>query len=186
MCDVGTAALAVSAVSGGLSAYSQIQTGRANAALANANADAQEQAARDTINTANDQAYQQRQQARRVAGQQTTALAANGADLTSGNALDLTTETMQQGALDALTTINNGQRQAAGLQFQADTSRAQGKMEKQDGVMGAGATLLNSALTGASAYKTLGGTSLSGSLMKKSTSTGGFGSAWNNYLTGSL
>ncbi len=31
MCDVGTAALAVSAVSGGLSAYSQIQTGRANA-----------------------------------------------------------------------------------------------------------------------------------------------------------
>ncbi len=54
MCDVGTAALAVSAVSGGLSAYSQIQTGRANAALANANADAQEQAARDTINTAND------------------------------------------------------------------------------------------------------------------------------------
>ncbi|EOE4502268.1 hypothetical protein ACKDBT_005427 [Klebsiella pneumoniae] len=50
MCDVGTAALAVSAVSGGLSAYSQIQTGRANAALANANADAQEQAARDTIN----------------------------------------------------------------------------------------------------------------------------------------
>lgn len=87
MCDVGTAALAVSAVSGGLSAYSQIQTGRANAALANANADAQEQAARDTINTANDRAYQQRQQARRVAGQQTTALAANGADLTSGNAL---------------------------------------------------------------------------------------------------
>ncbi|HHC3717624.1 TPA: hypothetical protein ACN72I_003898 [Klebsiella pneumoniae] len=151
MCDVGTAALAVSAVSGGLSAYSQIQTGRANA-------DAQEQAARDTINTANDQAYQQRQQARRVAGQQTNALAANGADLTSGNALDLTTETMQQGTLDALTTINNGQRQAAGLQFQADTSRAQGKIDKQSGMLGAGSTLLNSTLTGLNAYKTLGGT----------------------------
>lgn len=87
MCEPATAALAVTAVAGGLSAYSQIQTGRANAALANANADAQEQAARDTINTANDQAYQQRQQARRVAGQQTNALAANGAELTSGNAL---------------------------------------------------------------------------------------------------
>lgn len=158
MCDVGTAALAVSAVSGGLSAYSQIQTGRANAALANANADAQEQAARDTINTANDQAYQQRQQARRVAGQQTVALATGGADLTSGNALDLTTETMQQGTLDALTTINNGQRQAAGLQFQADTSRAQGKIDKQSGMLGAGSTLLNSTLTGLNAYKTLGGT----------------------------
>lgn len=55
MCEPATAALAVTAVAGGLSAYSQIQTGRANAALANANADAQEQAARDTINTANDQ-----------------------------------------------------------------------------------------------------------------------------------
>ena len=63
MCEPATAALAVTAVAGGLSAYSQIQTGRANAALANANADAQEQAARDNINTANDQAYQQRQQA---------------------------------------------------------------------------------------------------------------------------
>lgn len=110
------------------------------------------------INTANDQAYQQRQQARRVAGQQTNALAANGADLTSGNALDLTTETMQQGTLDALTTINNGQRQAAGLQFQADTSRAQGKIDKQSGMLGAGSTLLNSTLTGLNAYKTLGGT----------------------------
>jgi hypothetical protein len=157
MCEPATAALAVTAVAGGLSAYSQIQTGRANAALANANADAQEQAARDTINTANDQAYQQ-QQARRVAGQQTNALAANGADLTSGNALDLTTETMQQGTLDALTTINNGQRQAAGLQFQADTSRAQGKIDKQSGMLGAGSTLLNSTLTGLNAYKTLGGT----------------------------
>ncbi|OSC48391.1 hypothetical protein B4U20_20760 [Klebsiella pneumoniae] len=157
MCEPATAALAVTAVAGGLSAYSQIQTGP-NAALANANADAQEQAARDTINTANDQAYQQRQQARRVAGQQTNALAANGADLTSGNALDLTTETMQQGTLDALTTINNGQRQAAGLQFQADTSRAQGKIDKQSGMLGAGSTLLNSTLTGLNAYKTLGGT----------------------------
>ena len=185
MCDVGTAALAVSAVSGGLSAYSQIQTGRANAALANANADAQEQAARDTINTANDQAYQQRQQARRVAGQQTTALAANGADLTSGNALDLTTETMQQGTLDALTTINNGQRQAAGLQFQADTSRAQGKIDKQSGMLGGASTILNSVAQGAYAYKTLGGTALDSSLVKKST-TGGYGTAWNNYLKGSL
>lgn len=72
--------------------------------------------------------------------------------------MDLTTETMQQGTLDALTTINNGQRQAAGLQFEADTSRAQGKIDKQSGMLGAGSTLLNSTLTGLNAYKTLGGT----------------------------
>ncbi|HBU8389164.1 TPA: hypothetical protein MDC60_005501, partial [Klebsiella pneumoniae] len=47
---------------------------------------------------------------------------------------------------------------AAGLQFQADTSRAQGKIDKQSGMLGAGSTLLNSTLTGLNAYKTLGGT----------------------------
>lgn len=158
MCEPTTAVLAVTAVAGALSAYSQVQTGKANAAIANANADAQEQAGRDAVNTGNDQAYQQRMQAKQVAGKQTVALASGGAELTSGNALDLTTETMQQGTLDALTTINNGQRQAAGLQFQADTSRAQGKIDKQSGMLGAGSTLLNSTLTGLNAYKTLGGT----------------------------
>lgn len=184
MCDVGTAALAVSAATGGLSAYSQIQTSRANAALANANANAQEQAARDTINTANDQAYQQRMQARQVQGKQAVALASGGADLTSGNALDLTAETAQFGQLDALTTINNAQRQAAGLQFQAGVSRAQGKLERQSGNLGAASTILNSVTQGAYAYKTLGGTGLGGALTTKT--TGGYGTAWNNYLKGSL
>lgn len=184
MCEPTTAVLAVTAIAGAMSAYSQIQTGRANAALANANASAQEQAAKDNINTANDQAYQQRMQARQVAGQQTAALAAGGADLTSGNALDLTAETAQFGQLDALTTINNAQRQAAGLQFQAGVSRAQGKIERQSSNLGAASTILNSVAQGAYAYKTMGGTALGGSLSTKT--TGGYGTAWNNYLKGSL
>lgn len=158
MCEPTTAVLAVTAVAGALSAYSQVQTGKANAAIANANADAQEQAARDAVNTGNDQAYQKRMQARQVAGQQTVALASGGADLTSGNALDLTTETAQFGQLDALTTINNAQRQAAGLQFQAGVSLAQGKLDRQTSNLGAATTLLNTVSQGYGAYKTTGGT----------------------------
>lgn len=184
MCEPTTAVLAVTAVAGALSAYSQVQTGKANAAIANANADAQEQAGRDAVNTGNDQAYQQRMQAKQVAGKQTVALASGGADLTSGNALDLTTETAQFGQLDALTTINNAQRQAAGLQFQAGVSRAQGKLDRQSANLGAATTLLNSVSKGYGAYKTMGGTGLSDALSTKT--TGGYGNAWNNYLKGSL
>ena len=58
----------------------------------------------------------------------------------------------------AVSALTARSRQAAGLQFQADTSRAQGKIDKQSGMLGAGSTLLNSTLTGLNAYKTLGGT----------------------------
>lgn len=184
MCEPTSAVLAITAIAGALSAYSQVQTGKANAAIANANADAQEQAGRDAVNTGNDQAYQQRMQAKQVAGKQTVSLASGGADLTSGNALDLTTETSQFGQLDALTTINNAQRQAAGLQFQAGVSRAQGKLDRQTSNLGAATTLLNSVSKGYGAYKTLGGTGLSDSMNTKT--TGGYGNAWNNYLKGSL
>lgn len=183
MCEP-TTIMAVTVAAGALSAYSQVQTGKANAAIANANADAQEQAARDAVNTGNDQAYQQRMQAKQVAGQQTVALASGGADLTSGNALDLTTETAQFGQLDALTTINNAHRQAAGLQFQAGVSRAQGKLDRQSANFGAATTILNSVAQGYGAYKTTGGTGLSDSLSKKT--TGGYGTAWDKYRTGSL
>lgn len=153
-------ALAVAAVAGtnALSAYSQIQTGRANAKIANANAEAQEQAGRDVINTANAQAEQQRQQAKQVAGQQTAAFGSAGTDLTSGNALNMTTQTAQLGELDALTTINNAQRQAAGLQFQANVSRAEGKVQRQSANLGAATTLLNSVSSSYGAYKAAGGT----------------------------
>jgi hypothetical protein len=78
--------------------------------------------------------------------------------LTSGNALDLTTQTAQGGELDALTTINNAQRQAAGLDFQASATRAQGSVDQWAANMGATTTILNAPLQAYGAYKTLGGT----------------------------
>lgn len=158
MCEPTTAVLALSAVAAAMSAYSQHQTGKANQAVANANANAQEVAARDAINTGNAQADQQRQQARQLAGKQAAAMGASGADLTTGNALDIFGDTAAGGELDALTTVNNAQRQAAGLSFQAGVSRTQGAIQKQSGNMGAFTTLLNAPLQAYGAYKTMGGT----------------------------
>lgn len=158
MCDPLSAGVALVGVASALGIVSQYQTGKANQSVANANAEAQESAAKDTLNTGNSQAAQQRAQARQFAGKQAAAMAAGGADLTTGSALDVFGDTAAGGELDALTTVNNAQRQAAGLNFQAGVSRTQGAIQKQSGNMGAFTTLLNAPLQAYGAYKTMGGT----------------------------
>uniref|UniRef100_UPI003221FED9 hypothetical protein n=1 Tax=Clostridium perfringens TaxID=1502 RepID=UPI003221FED9 len=103
---VPIAMMAVAAVS----AYGQVQQGRAQAKIANANADAQEIAAKDAINTGNANAAQQRQQTRQLQGQQAAAFGAGGTDMTSGSALNIFGDTAAGGQLDALTTVNNAER----------------------------------------------------------------------------
>ncbi|HAT4999607.1 TPA: hypothetical protein I9761_003167 [Serratia marcescens] len=149
---VPIAMMAVAAVS----AYGQVQQGRAQAKIANANADAQEIAAKDAINTGNANAAQQRQQTRQLQGQQAAAFGAGGTDMTSGSALNIFGDTAAGGQLDALTTINNAERQAAGLNFQAGVSRAQGQIDRNAANLGAATTILNSSLTAYGAYKSSG------------------------------
>ena len=64
MCEPTTILAGSALALGAVSAYGQYQAGQQQARIANANADAQEIAARDTINAGNDAAYQQRQQTR--------------------------------------------------------------------------------------------------------------------------
>jgi hypothetical protein len=162
MCEPTTAVLALTAITTAVSAASAVKQGNDSKALANANADAQEQAGRDAINTSNAQAEQQRQQGRQVAGRQAAAFGANGTDMTSGSALNTFGDTAAGTQLDALTTINNGERQSAGLDFQANVSRAQGKIDQNAGYTSAATTILNGTLQGISAYKTMGGMGTSG------------------------
>lgn len=163
MCEPTTAVLAITAITAAVSAASAVKQGNDSKKLANANADAQEQAGRDTVNASNAQASQQQQQGRQIAGRQAAAFGANGTDMTSGSALNAFGDTAAGTQLDALTTINNGERQAAGLDFQASVNRAQGKMDQQAGYAKATTTVLNSTLQGFSAYQTLGGFGTSGS-----------------------
>lgn len=157
MCEPTTAVLAITAIAAAASAASAVKQGNDAKKMANANADAQEQAGRDAINAGNAQAEQQRQQGRQVAGRQAAAFGANGTDLTSGSALNTFGDTASGTELDALTTINNAQRQAAGLDFQASASRAQGQIDQNAGRTSAATTILNSTLKGFSAYQTMGG-----------------------------
>lgn len=167
MCEPTTILAGSALALGAVSAYGQYQTGQQQARIANANADAQEIAARDTINAGNDAAYQQRQQTRQLQGRQAAAFGAGGTDMTSGSALNIFGDTAAGGQLDALTTVNNAERQAAGLNFQAGVSRAQGQIDRNAANLGATNTILNTSLKAYGAYQS------SGALDNAGTNAGG-------------
>lgn len=174
---IGVAMVAAAAAS----AYSQRQQSKYQAALANYNADVQEKSANAAVNAGNEQAAQQRARARQLQGTQAATLAASGVDLGGGTAVDIFGDTAQQGELDALTTVNNAQRQAYGLNAQAAGGRAQAGAYTAFGNQQAGLTLLNGALGAYGAYSSLGGGIASGA-----TSAGSTASNSSSNMFGSL
>ena len=169
MCEPTTIVAGATLAIGALSAASQYQQGRAQQKVANANADAQEIAARDAVNVGNANAEQQRQQARQLHGQQAAAFGAAGTDMTSGSALNIFGDTARGSQLDSLTTINNAVNQGNGLNFQGDVSRTQGRIDRNAANMGATTTILNSALSAYGSYQSPGALNKA----KPKTSTGG-------------
>lgn len=81
-----------------------------------------------------------------------------GADLSTGNALDIFGDTAQFGALDSLTTVNNAQREAYGYQVQAANYKAEASSARKQGNVGAATTLLTAPLKAYGAYQMFGGT----------------------------
>lgn len=158
MCSPAIALAGASVALGGLSAVNQYQNGRYQAAQANANADAAEAQAQDSINRGNAAADQRRTQMRQQLGTQNAAMGANGTDLSTGSALDVFGDTAQYGELDALTTVNNAQREAYGYQVQATNFRNQASAARQQGNAGAFTTLLTTPLNAYGAYNLGGGT----------------------------
>jgi len=155
----GPAVLAAAAIgTSGLQAYQQYQQGKYQVAVANQNAKVATAQAQDSINRGNAQADEVRRRNRQAAGTQAATMAATGADLSTGNALDIFGNTAQFGALDALTTVNNAQREAYGYQVQAENYRSSASAARQQGNMGALTTLLTAPLQAYGAYKMGGGT----------------------------
>lgn len=167
---VGVAMVAAAA----MTAYSQHQNTRFQSKLANYNADVQEKSANAAVNAGNEQAAQARARARQLSGAQAATLAASGADLGGGTAVDVFSDTAQQGELDALTAVNNAQRQAYGLQTQAAGNRSQASATTAFGNQQAGLTLLNGALGAYGTYNSLGGSSFTAA------NSGGAGGASNS------
>lgn len=158
MCEPTTILAGATLVAGTMSAYSQYQTGKYSAAVAERNADVSEAQAQDSINRGNAQAEQVRRQNRQAAGTQAAIMGATGADLSTGGALDVFGDTAQFGTLDALTTVSNAQREAYGYQAQSANYDAQAVSARKQGNMGAATTLLTTPLQAYGAYKMGGGT----------------------------
>lgn len=158
MCEPTTILAGATLAAGALSAYNQYQTGKYSAAVAEQNADVAEAQAQDSINRGNAQAEQVRRQNRQAAGTQAAIMGATGADLSTGGALDVFGDTAQFGTLDALTTVNNAQREAYGYQVQSANYNAQAASARKQGNMGAATTLLTTPLQAYGAYQMAGGT----------------------------
>ncbi|WP_337038633.1 MULTISPECIES: virion core protein, T7 gp14 family [Pseudescherichia] len=157
MCDPATALAGASLAAGALSAVTQYQSGRQAAAVASANAESAQAQAQDSINRGNAAADEARRRNRQALGTQLATAGANGADLASGSVVDIFGDTAQFGELDALTTVNNAQREAYGYEVQASNYKAEASAAKQQGNVGAFSTLLTTPLQAYGAYKMGGG-----------------------------
>ncbi|HDH0766797.1 TPA: hypothetical protein PIP00_001048 [Klebsiella pneumoniae] len=151
---VGVAMVAMSA----MQAYNQHQQGKYAQAVANQNADIAETQAQDAVNRGNIQAEEVRRRNRQAAGTQAATMGATGADLSSGTSLDIFGDTAQFGTLDALTTVNNAQREAYGYQVQGMNAIAEGNAAKSQSNAAVTQTLLTAPLKAYGAYQSFGGT----------------------------
>lgn len=158
MCSPAIAMVAVTVASTAASMYSQNQQAKYTSAVAEKNADVAEAQAQDSINRGNAEADQRRREMRQRQGTQAATMAATGAELGSGSSLDIFGDTAQFGALDALTTVNNAQREAYGFRVQGANYQSQADSARSAGSSGLSQTLLTAPLKAYGAYQMGGGT----------------------------
>jgi len=139
-----TAGLAMAGAGAGFSASANRQAGKAQAALANYNAQVAEIQAEDAIDRGRIAENQQRINTRRMIGAQRAALAAQGIDINDADssAVDVQADTAYLGELDALTIRANAAREAWGYRVQAQDSRTRGAIAEAEGKNKAIGTLL--------------------------------------------
>lgn len=167
--------LAVMAVSTAMQAASQAQQGKAqasatlatannNAQVLNFNANQQSIAAKAAVQTGSNEASIQRLQANKAVATGRAVMGSTGLLADTGSNLNIQGQNAGMGELNALTTMNNSEREAYGFktgaqadQFQAATDKAnaayQAQIQRKNGLLAAGGTLI----TGAANFGTAGG-----------------------------
>lgn len=154
MCDLVTGLMVASTAIG---AAGQIQTGRAqNAAaqyqaqVATINAGFAEKRAADALARGREEEARVRREGAQLQGQQTAQMAAAGLDLGFGSPLDVLIDTATGIELDALRTRRNAaleaedfDRQAWNYRADAGMSRAEGKNAQTAGYIGAAGSILS-------------------------------------------
>jgi hypothetical protein len=153
------AASAVSAVGAIQQGQAQSQQAKYNAAVARNNQVIAQQNAQDALDRGAAEEQQQRKKTQMLMGQQRASLAAQGADLSSGSALDVVSDIAGTGELDALTIRRNAalearQYQVQGMNFQADSQlqKMQGRAARTASYFNAGSSLLGGLSSGFDAY----------------------------------
>lgn len=134
-----------SLIAAGISAYASISSAQTQEKATKYNYKVQKHAADDAVMQGNIRAQEIRERARKVAGTQAAGMAASGLDTTVGTPAAMLNETALYGELDALRTINNGQRQAWGLESQSEIELWQGRNAKRAGYYQAAGSLLSGA-----------------------------------------
>lgn len=139
MCDAGTAAFVLTAVSGGLQAYGQIEAGNAaheaamyqaqverNNAIMERNRAAQERQAGEV------EAMQKRREVAKIIGMQRAGIGASGVEM-SGSPLDVLEDTALQGAYDVALIRHNAELRARDRDFAAQNFEAQAELTTMSG-----------------------------------------------------
>lgn len=127
---------------GGLTAYGQQQSGRANQRLANQNGELAEAQAEDALVRGEQDATRRRIKTESQIGSQRARLAAQGVDVNVGSAAEVQAETAALSELDVVTIRNNAAREAWGYRTQASDYRARGQIARMEGTYDALGTLL--------------------------------------------
>lgn len=137
MCELATILTLGSTLLGAVGSIQQGQAAAASAKynnqVAQMNATISERRAKDAIERGATEEQKKRQQVQRILGEQQTAMAANGVDLTFGSPLDTMVDTAVLGELDALTIRTNAYREEYDYRVQAANQRAGGQLELMKG-----------------------------------------------------
>lgn len=147
-----TAAVIAAVAAAGTAAYSANEQGKNAKDVAEYNSEMQRRAALDAEQRGAIDAADKRQEVRRLIARQHAVMGGSGMDPNSGTNLGLMTETAGQGELDSLKIKYNAQRQAAGLNSQAELTTAQGNAAQSAGQLNAAGSLLSGASKAAGYY----------------------------------
>lgn len=131
----------------GVSAYGQVQQGKAAAAAAEYEQKQNTILAEDALKRGAQEKDAVRRRTAALEGRQRAVLAASNLDLGSGSPLAILSDTAMLGELDAEIVQGNAERERAGLMAGADLAGMRAKSAKQAGTIGAFSTVLSGAGT---------------------------------------
>jgi hypothetical protein len=156
--------IAASIAAAGMSAYGQMQQSQAQkaqaeyqSAVARNNQIIGEQNAADAMKRGEIEADKHRAKVQQLKGTQKAAMAAGGFEIDTGSNLDILADTAQMGELDALTILNNAEREAYQHKVAAMNSSAQAGLygmaaASQSPLLSGGTALVGGLATAAGNY----------------------------------